>query len=169
MLRIDDRDLAILRALSREGRLTKAELARRAGLGATACWERLRRLEEGGVIEGYRAEVALRRIAPHVTVFVTVELGAHRAEAFAAFERAVARHDAITGCWALGGGIDYLLEVVAPDIEGYQALMDALLDERAGVARYFTYVVTKAVKRAPPPFEALRDAAATRGSVAPSP
>ena len=155
MLKLDARDLAILRALSEEGRLPKTALARRAGLSDTACWERLNRLERAGVIAGYRAEVALRRVAPHVRVFVTVELGAHRPEAFDAFERAVARHDEIVGAWALGGGIDYLLEVVTRDIEGYQALMDALLAERAGVARYFTYVVTKPVKRVPPPFEAL--------------
>ena len=155
MLKLDARDLAILRALSREGRMPKTALARHAGLSDTACWERLRRLERAGVIAGYRAEVALRRLAPHVTVFVTVELGAHRPEVFDAFERMVSRREEIVGAWALGGGIDYLLEVVTRDVESYQALMDALLAERAGVARYFTYVVTKPVKRGPPPFEAL--------------
>jgi Lrp/AsnC family transcriptional regulator of ectoine degradation len=154
-LALDDRDLRILSVLSREGRISKTELARRVNLSATPCWERMKRLEEAGLIRGYRAEVALARLAGHVVVFVMVELESHRAESFQAFERAVARHDEITACWAIGGGFDYLAQVVTRDIDSYQRLIDALLAERIGVRRYFTYVVTKDVKAAPPPFESL--------------
>jgi len=153
--RLDKTDIAILALLSRNGRISKSDLARKVGLRPTACWERMQRLEENGVITGYRAEFHLRAIGPSITVFVTVELGAHRAENFDKFEREVARHDEITGCWALGGGFDYLLQVVSPDIDSYQRLMDTLLDQRAGVTRYFTYIVTKPVKDGPPPFDLL--------------
>lgn len=146
MLKLDDRDLQILKVLSREGRIAKAELAKRINLSPTPCWERLKRLEEAGVIEGYRAEVSLREIAQHVTVFVAAELGSHRAEDFQAFERAVARHDEIVACWALGGGYDYLMQVVTRDIDSYQRLIDGILAERVGLVRYYTYIVTKAVK-----------------------
>lgn len=146
MLKLDDRDLQILKVLSREGRIAKAELAKRINLSPTPCWERLRRLEEAGVIEGYRAEVSLKGIAQHVTVFVAAELGSHRAEDFQAFERAVARHDEIVACWALGGGYDYLMQVVTRDIDSYQRLIDGILAERVGLVRYYTYIVTKAVK-----------------------
>lgn len=156
-LALDDRDLAILSILTREGRIAKAELARRVNLSPTPCWQRLHRLEAAGLIRGYRADIALARLAPHVRVFVTVELESHRAESFRRFEGTIAALDEITGCWALGGGFDYLLEVVTRDIAAYQALMDGLLERRAGVARYFTYVVTKAVKDAPPPLAALLD------------
>lgn len=156
MVRLDDRDIQILKVLSREGRITKAELASRINLSPTPCWERLRRLEEAGVIEGYRAEVALRRIAQHVTVFVAAELGSHRTEDFQAFERAVARREEIVACWALGGGFDYLMQVVTHDIDSYQRLIDELLAERVGLVRYFTYVVTKPVKTGGlPPFDTL--------------
>ncbi len=155
---LDDRDLQILTVLSREGRITKAELARRINLSATPAWERMKRLEAEGYIEGYRAEVALSRVAPHVAVFVTVELDNHKAETFQAFERAVARHDEIQAAWAIGGGFDYLLRVVSRDIDSYQRLIDALLAERIGVRRYFTYVVTKDVKTAPPPLAVLVEA-----------
>jgi Lrp/AsnC family transcriptional regulator, regulator of ectoine-degradation genes len=77
--------------------------------------------------------------------------------AFRRFEGTVAGIDEITACWALGGGFDYLMEVVTRDIAAYQAVMDSLLERRAGVARYFTYVVTKPVKDAPPPLSALLD------------
>lgn len=154
-LPLDDRDLAILSTLSREGRISKADLARRVNLSPTPCWHRLHRMEEAGLIRFYRAEISLARIAPHVRVFVTVELESHRAESFQIFERTVARIDGITACWALGGGFDYLMMVIAPDIAAYQSLMDGLLQSRAGVKRYFTYVVTKDVKDAPAPLAAL--------------
>ncbi len=154
-LALDDRDLRILSILGREGRISKTELARRVNLSATPCWERLRRLEEAGLIRGYRAEVALGKIAPHVVVFVTVELESHRPENFQAFELAMGRHDEIVAAWALGGGYDYLLQVITRDIDSYQRLIDALLAARIGMRRYFTYVVTKDVKASAPPLEAL--------------
>ena len=72
MQKLDDRDLAILRVLSDDGRITNAKLAERVGLSASPCWERVRKLEKAGIIEGYRARISLRKIAPVITVFVTV-------------------------------------------------------------------------------------------------
>jgi len=152
---LDDRDIAILSTLSREGRITKAELARRVNLSPTPCWERLKKLEDAGLIRGYRAEIALGRIAPHVVIFVTIELDSHKSEDFQRFERAIATLDEITDCWSLGGGFDYLLKVTTPDIAAYQVLMDGLLERRAGVKRYFTYIVTKNVKDVPLPLQIL--------------
>ena len=157
-MRLDQRDIAILRVLAAEGRISKTDLADRVGLSATPCWERLRRLEKAGLIEGYRAEIALRKLGPHVTVFVAAELADHTADRFRAFEEAMGRYDEVVACWALGGGFDYLLQIVTRDIDAYQRLIDAMLDARIGLARYFTYIVTKPVKGpAPPPFEALFD------------
>jgi Lrp/AsnC family transcriptional regulator of ectoine degradation len=156
MISLDDRDLQILKVLSREGRITKAELAERINLSPTPCWERLKKLEKAGIITAYRAEISLKNIAPHVMVFVNVELERHRSEHFAAFERAIRDRDEIVGCWALGGGFDYLLQIVTHSIDGYQRLMDSLLDQGLGLARYYTYVVTKPVKTGtPPPLELL--------------
>ena len=152
MVRLDDRDLAILKVLSVRGRITKAELAEEVGLSASPCWERLRKLEKAGVIEGYRAEISLKKLGPYVRVFVAAELADHTAAAFRVFEDAVQGYEEIVGCWALGGGFDYLLEIVTRDIDSYQRLIDAMLDARVGLANYFTYVVTKRVKggMAPP-------------------
>ena len=155
MHRLDKIDISLLGQLARNGRMSKSELARRVGLGPTACWDRMQRLEKAGVIAGYRTEFSLRAIGPSVTVFVMVELGEHKAQNFDRFEREIARHDEITGCWAIGGGYDYLIQVVTRDIESYQALIDTVLEQRAGVSRYFSYIVTKAVKDAPPPFDVL--------------
>lgn len=152
MLRLDDRDMMILKVLAHEGRISKADLAKRINLSTSPAWERLKRLEAAGIIEGYHARIALRRIAPHLTVFVTLELERHTADSFQRFEAKVTDSDEIIGAWALGGGFDYLMQVVTRDIESYQALMDRLLEEGCGIARYYTYVVTKPVKTggAPP-------------------
>lgn len=155
MLRLDDRDIKILSILSREGRIAKTDLARRINLSPTPCWDRLKRLEQAGVIQGYRAEISLKSIASHVVVFVVVELDNHRAEAFQAFEKAVGAHDEIVACWALGGGYDYLMQVVTRDIDSYQRLMDDMLERKAAVGRYFTYIVTKDVKAGGMPLDRL--------------
>jgi Lrp/AsnC family transcriptional regulator, regulator of ectoine-degradation genes len=147
MLKLDDRDIKILSILQKEGRISKTALAERVNLTPAPCWERLKRLEDAGIITGYRAEVALARIAPHVTVFMAAELEGHRAENFQLFERTVRNIDEIVGCWAVGGGFDYILQVVARDIDAYQRLVDRLLEARLGLVRYFTYIVTKPVKQ----------------------
>jgi Lrp/AsnC family transcriptional regulator, regulator of ectoine-degradation genes len=157
-VKLDDRDLKILAVLAQDGRIAKADLARKVNLTPTPLWERLRRLEDAGIIRGYRAEIALAKLAPHVEIFVTVELEGHTPAHFRAFEAAIARLDAVTAAWSLGGGIDYLLHVVARDIDSYQRVIDTLLQGRAGIARYFIYVVTRTVKSGgAPPFAELLD------------
>ncbi len=154
-MKLDARDIAILRVLSTEGRIAKTALAERVGLSPTPCWDRMRRLEQAGLIEGYRAEIALKKLGPHVTVFVAAELADHTAARFRSFEDAMQRYDEVVACWALGGGFDYLLQIVTRDIDAYQRFIDTMLDARIGLARYFTYIVTKPVKG--------RVAAAVRG------
>ncbi len=146
MLKLDDRDLAILRVLSTDGRITKAQLAERVGLSASPCWERLRKLEDAGVIEGYHARLNLKKLGPHVTVFVAAELADHTPASFRSFEESVQHYQEVTACWALGGGFDYLMQIVTTDIDSYQRLIDEMLEARIGLARYFTYIVTKPVK-----------------------
>ena len=156
LLKLDSRDIKILATLSRDGRMSKTELANRVNLSATPCWERLKRLETAGVISGYRADFELRNVASHVAVFVMAELENHRASTFQTFETTVQGYDEIMACWALGGGFDYLLHIITRDIDSYQRLIDDLLARRAGLAKYFTYIVTKQVKNATtPPFDIL--------------
>lgn len=158
MISLDERDIRILTILSEEGRITKAALAERIGLSATPAWDRLKKLEKAGLIEGYGARINLKKLAPHVTVFVAAEIANHTAASFQAFETAMHHHDEVVGCWALGGGFDYLLQIVTRDIDAYQRLIDEMLDARIGLSRYFTYIVTKQVKDAAlPPVELLLD------------
>ena len=103
-MKLDARDLQILRVLSQEGRITKAELATRVGLSASPCWERLKKLEQAGFIDGYGARINLKKLGAHVTVFVAAELADHTPASFRAFEDSVQHFDEITACWALGAG-----------------------------------------------------------------
>lgn len=150
-IRLDAIDLRILATLQRDSRITKAALAERVTLSATPCWQRLKRLERAGLIRGYRAELALEKIAGFATVLVEIILKQHRYEDFERFERAMRETDEIVRCWATGGGIDYLVEVVAADIDAYQRLIDRLLTAEIGIERYFTYVVTRTIKAAVQP------------------
>ena len=147
--KLDAIDLRILVEIQREGRVTKLALADRVGLSPTPCWTRLRRLEEAGIVSGYHARIALRQLVPIATVFMEVTLGAHRQADFDRFERAIRDVPEIISCWSVGGGIDYLLKVVARDIDAYQRLVDGLLEREIGIDRYFTYIVTKTVKDDP--------------------
>ena len=155
-MQLDQRDLEILRVLSKEGRITKSALADRVGLSASPCWDRLKKLEQAGLIEGYHAQINLKKLGPHVTVFVAAQIADHTAASFHAFETAVQTHDEVIACWALGGGYDYLLQVVTRDIDSYQRLIDAMLEPRIGLSQYSTYVVTKPVKNGSgPPLDLL--------------
>lgn len=158
--RPDAIDLKILAALQQEGRLTKTALAARVDLSPTPCWERLRRLEKAGYINGYRADIALEKLAPMTTILVEITLKQHRYQDFELFERHVRRIDEIIECHATGGGIDYLLKILARDVDAYQRLIDDLLVADIGIDRYFSYVVTRQIKSLPQAPVGLATAAA---------
>ncbi|RCS23012.1 Lrp/AsnC family transcriptional regulator [Phyllobacterium salinisoli] len=145
-LKLDRIDIRILDEIQRDGRITKLALAERVGLSPTPCWTRLRRLEKAGIITGYHARIALRLVSPVATVLVEVTLGAHRQADFDRFERTVKAIPEVVACWSVGGGVDYVLKVVARDIDAYQRLIDDLLQREIGIDRYFTYIVTRTVK-----------------------
>ncbi|AZO67086.1 MAG: Lrp/AsnC family transcriptional regulator [Mesorhizobium sp.] len=145
-LKLDQIDLKILDAVQRDGRITKLALADKVGLSPTPCWMRLRKLERAGIVSGYHAKVAMRAVAPVATVLMEVTLASHRQADFDRFERVIRDVPEIVACWSVGGGVDYLLKVMARDIDAYQRLVDALLEREIGIDRYFTYIVTKTVK-----------------------
>lgn len=145
-MKLDAIDLRILEAVQQDGRITKLRLAERVGLSPTPCWLRLRKLEQAGIIAGYHARLAPRRIAPIATVIMEITLANHRQADFDRFERAIAARLEVTACWSVGGGVDYFLKIMTQDIDAYQRLVDALLAEEIGIDRYFTYIVTRAVK-----------------------
>src|SRR5690606_19592995 len=126
LMKLDAIDLRILEAVQSDGRITKLALAEKVGLSPTPCWLRLRKLEKAGIITSYHARVSPRRIAPVASVMVEITLSNHRQGDFDRFERAIASIPEITCCWSVGGGVDYILKIVATDIDAYQRLIDGL-------------------------------------------
>jgi Lrp/AsnC family transcriptional regulator of ectoine degradation len=145
-VKLDPIDLKILDAIQRDGRITKLALAEQVGLSPTPCWMRLRKLEKAGVVSGYHARIAMRVVAPVATVLMEVTLANHRQADFDRFERVIRDIPEIVACWSVGGGVDYVLKVMARDIDAYQRLVDGLLEREIGIDRYFTYIVIKTVK-----------------------
>ena len=150
-MKLDKIDLKIIETLQRHGRMTNQQLAEEVSLSASACLERHKKLEKSGVIRRYGAEVALDKIAPYSAVLVEVTLKNHLSEDFQRFENAIIRIPEIVECYAVGGGIDYVVKFIARSIEHYQNMMDRLLDDDVGIDKYFTYFVTRQIKRTPYP------------------
>jgi len=150
-MKLDRYDLKILDILARDGRITKSRLAEAINLSVSPCWERVRRLEKAGVIEGYTARINPRVLVRRTPVWMQIELKAHNAESFQRFEKAMREESLVTECVAVGGGVDYLVKVEADTIDAYQRLIDHWLMSDLGIERYFTYIVTKTVKDEAPP------------------
>ena len=96
------------------------------------------------------------------SILVEIVLKQHRYEDFQRFETAIRNVEEVVECYATGGGIDYLLKVIAPDIDTYQRLIDRLLLAEIGIDRYFTYIVTRVVKASFQPPVALFNRFAAR-------
>lgn len=143
---LDATDIRILSVVQKRGPLSKSKLAEAVNLSATPCWARLDRLKKAGLIRGYRADIALDAMADVSRVVVTVSLKRHRKSDFDRFEDRISALSEITDCVATGGGMDYVMTVVAPSLQAFQRLMDMLLSEDLGVERYMTYIVTRVIK-----------------------
>jgi len=150
MIKLNERDLKILSILQQNGRIAKTELAAQVNLSPTACWERLKRLEENGVIEGYGARLSLASIGAPSIIFMQLEIDSHKSEDFERFETAVQKIPEIVECMAVGGGVDYFMKFICENIDSYQRLVDDMLESDIGLKRYYTYIVTKPVKCTPP-------------------
>ena len=116
---LDKFDLDILHALQRDGRLTNAELASRVGLSAAPCWRRVRALEEGGYILGYRAELDRRKMGLGVLAFVRVDAERNTGDATRQLEAAIAQLPEVISCHYISGNGTFELQVVAQDLDSF--------------------------------------------------
>ncbi|WP_116655074.1 Lrp/AsnC family transcriptional regulator [Pelagibacterium sediminicola] len=149
-LDLDAVDLKMLSILQNEGRISKSDLAKRVNLSASACFERVRRLEHSGLIASYHATLRGDLLAGLQFFRTQIVLESHRSHTFSRFETYVKEANWIVDCEALGGEIDYTIGVVCRSVAHYQDLVEGMLEAGVGVQRYYTYVVTKSVKRGSP-------------------
>lgn len=124
---IDKVDKEILFRLQRDGRLSNARLAEQLGLSETACWRRLKRLEELGAIDGYQAILNRRALGLGVMAFVQIVFTQHSEEVTAEFERIIQGCPNVLTCHNTSGEADFLLQVVASDLDDYSRFIDNVL------------------------------------------
>jgi DNA-binding Lrp family transcriptional regulator len=140
---LDRFDIKILVHLQREGRCSNVDLAAAIGLSESPCLSRTKRLQEIGIIRGYRADVALDKLGSHVIVFSEVTLSHHRVRDFRKFEAGAGKYREIVECYNVSGGYDFLLKIVAPSVAHFQALMERLLEDDIGIEKFSSRIVLR--------------------------
>lgn len=124
---VDKLDRKILEHLQKDGSLTAADLADRVGLSKAPCWRRIQRLQAAGIIKRTVALLDARQLNVGTTVFVTIKTANHSEAWFEKFVRAVQDIPEVTEIHRMSGEVDYLMRVVVPDIEGYDAVYKRLI------------------------------------------
>ena len=143
---LDNFDQAILRVLAVEGRISATELARRIGLSKSPTQARMKRLEDAGVITGYRANLDPIRMGLAHVAFVEVRLSDTREAALQAFNKAVMAIPEVEQCHMIASRFDYLLKVRTSDIQDYRRVLAERISALPHVAGTSTYVAMEAVK-----------------------
>jgi Lrp/AsnC family leucine-responsive transcriptional regulator len=116
---LDKFDLAILNELQNDGRLSNTELSARVGLSTAPCWRRVRALEEGGYIKGYRAEIDRHKIGLGVLAFVRLDAERNTGDATTKMEEAIRKLPEIIACHYISGTGTFELQVVAQDLDSF--------------------------------------------------
>lgn len=147
-------DWAILRELQADAGLAVHEVGERVGLSHNACWRRIRRLEESGVIARRVALLDPEKLGLATTVFVAIRTNRHDPEWLEAFSRGVAGIEEVIECHRMAGDVDYLLKLVVRDIAHYDRIyrkLIAAVPDLADVSSSFSMERLKATTALPRP------------------
>lgn len=132
---MDKFDRRIASLLARDGKLTIVEIADRIGLSPSACTRRVQALERQGIITGYRALLDPRKLGLGVSIFVEITLERQNADTLRAFETALLKSPNVLSCHLMSGSSDYLVQIVAEDLTGFERLHAEFLGRLPGVSR----------------------------------
>jgi len=142
---MDEYDRKILSVLSVEGRISMTALGERVGLSKTPVTARVKRLEEEGVITGYRATLSASKLGVEHIAFLEVKLSDTREKALDAFNQAVRAIPEVEACHMIAGGFDYLIKVRTSDIFAYRQVLGEQLSRLPNVASTSTYISMQSV------------------------
>ena len=127
---MDDIDKKILSLLQDNATLPLSELSKRAGVSKTPCWNRIRKMEEEGVIESRVTVLDNKKINLNIVVFLSVSVSSHSKEWMSDFQKILTRYDQIIEAYRLtGSSTDYLLKIVAPSIAEYDNFQQQVINE----------------------------------------
>lgn len=124
---LDSIDWAILAVLQADASLPVHEVGDRVGLSSNACWRRIKRLEDSGIIARRVALLDAAKLGLATTVFVAIRTNRHDPEWLAAFSKGIAAIEEISECHRMAGDVDYLLKIVVRDIAHYDRIYRKLI------------------------------------------
>jgi Lrp/AsnC family transcriptional regulator, leucine-responsive regulatory protein len=154
---VEVQDQRILAQLQKEGRATNQELAEAVGMSTSACWRRVRALEESGVISGYAALVEREQAGFATSAILHVSLERHDAKFVDEFVSRVTKRSEVLECFATTGDADYHLRVVVRDMKAYNQFLDEFMFRLPGIRYVRTNMILKEIKTGVAlPFETRR-------------
>ena len=143
---MDDIDRHTLKALQQDGRKKNSELAKEVGLAPSTMLDRVKKLEDKGILKGYRAVMDPEKLGLKAQGFACVSLNRHQVKDIEILENEIKRISSVRACYHITGRFDYLLHVVAPDISDLGKLVKEELATIPGMGKIETFVVYAEVK-----------------------
>ena len=143
---LDTSDIRILEALQDDGRLTNQALADQAGMSTSPSWRKVRKLEEDGVIQGYRATLDRKAIGLGVLAFVRIKIDSHSEAEAEQFAAELMSLDEVITCYSIAGDADFLLQVVSHDLDTYADFAMSTLRRLPRIKEMQTTCVLKETK-----------------------
>ena len=127
---MDNIDKQILFALQKNATIPLSELSKKIGLSTTPCWNRIRKMEEEGIIKSRVTIINNKKINLNIVIFLSISVSSHSEEWLIAFKKIIAKYDQIIEVYRLASSkSDYLLKIVAPSIEEYDKFQQKLISE----------------------------------------
>ncbi len=144
--KLDKLDLKILKILQENSKITNLDLSKRIGLSPAPTLERVKKLEQTGVVESYHAEVNPQQIGLNVKTFILVSLAWQKENALNNFLEKIKAIDEITECYIITGEADFLMKIVCLDIPNYEKLLFKTLTQIEEIERLKTLMTLSTVK-----------------------
>ncbi len=146
---LDAIDMKLLAELQADGRITNVDLAEKVGLTAPPCLRRMRTLEQNGIIKSYHADIDASKLGYTITVFAMVSLKSQAESDLRAFEAHAQSIPEIRECHMLNGEIDFILKIVARDLQSFQELLTSKLTSAPNVSSIKTSLTIRTAKDEP--------------------
>jgi Lrp/AsnC family transcriptional regulator len=143
---LDPIEKRILAVLQEDATLPLAQIAERVGISATPCWRRIQRLREAGIIKAQVALLDRRAIGLNAQVFAQVRLSAHGRERLEEFAQEIRGFPEVLECYVMMGSIDFMLRIVAADIDAYERFFFEKLSRVPGIQEISSMVALSEIK-----------------------
>lgn len=143
---LDKIDMQILKTLQENGRITNLQLSNEIGLSPAPTLERVKKLENTGIIKGYHADVDSTQVGVGIMSIMLVTLARQKDNAIQNFKKHIVKLPEVTECYQVTGDYDYLLKTMTPDIAGFEKLISEKLSKIEEIGNMKTMVILSEVK-----------------------